>query len=77
MITGYNTAMALKDCCAREAAENLGRHRDVATCDGCGRLLLAYGDERTYELTVAELEEKGASFDTGRQGELWIVAKER
>lgn len=69
--------MPLQDCCAREAAASLGRHRDVATCDGCGRLLLAYGDEQTYGLMVAELQKKGVAHQTGRQGSLWIVAKDR
>lgn len=69
--------MALQECCTREAADNLTGHRDVATCDGCGRLLLAYGDEETFRMTVEELESRGADFESGRQGELWVVAKAR
>jgi hypothetical protein len=60
--------MPLKDCCAREAAHTVRRHRDVSTCDGCGRLLIAYADE---------LEAKDVSYDTGRHKGLWIVAKQR
>jgi len=69
--------MALKDCCAREAEQSLRKHRDVAVCDGCGRLVLAYGDETTFQLTVDELDAKDVGYDTGRHGQLWIVAKER
>ena len=69
--------MALKECCAGEAAKSLAKHIDVATCDGCGRLLLAYGDETTFQLTVDELDVKKVGFDTGSQGQLWVVAKER
>lgn len=69
--------MSLKECCKTEAAASLERHRDVATCDGCGNLLLAYGDRDTFDLTVQELESRGVDFDTGRQEELWVVSKER
>ena len=69
--------MALNDCCQREAAASLEKHKDVAICDSCGHLLLAYGDEDTYNLTVEELESKGATFDKGLQGALWVVAKKR
>ncbi|MGD8330849.1 MAG: hypothetical protein PVJ49_15580 [Acidobacteriota bacterium] len=69
--------MALKDCCAQEAERSLRKHRDVAVCDGCGRLVLAYGDETTFQLTVDELDAKDVGYDTGRHGNLWIVAKER
>jgi hypothetical protein len=69
--------MALKDCCAKEAATNLTKHLDIATCEGCGRLLLAYGDENTFRLTVEELESKDVGFDADDAGPLWIVAKER
>lgn len=69
--------MELSDCCRREAASNLAKNRDIATCDGCGRLLLAYGDEPTFKLTVEELEKRDVGFASGRHGKLWIVAKER
>jgi len=69
--------MALKNCCAKEAERSARKHRDVAVCDGCNRLLLAYGDEATFQLTVDELDAKDVGYDTGRQGPLWIVAKER
>lgn len=53
------------------------KHRDVSTCDRCGRLLLAYSDETTFQLTVDELDAKDVGYDTGRHGALWVVAKER
>ena len=71
------SAMALNDCCAKEAASSLDKHLSIATCDICGRLLIAYGDEQTYRLTVEELESKDVGFDTGESGSLWIVAKQR
>lgn len=69
--------MALKDCCQREAVASLEKHKDIAICDGCGYLLLAYGDKDTYNLTLEELASKGATFDKGVQGPLWVVAKQR
>lgn len=69
--------MPLNDCCAAEAERSLRKHRDIAVCDGCGRLLLAYGDEATFQLTVDELDANDVTYDTGRHGALWIVAKER
>jgi len=69
--------MALKDCCAKEAARTARKHRDVATCDGCARLLIAYGDETTFQLTVDELDAKDVAYDTGYIGSVWVVAKER
>jgi hypothetical protein len=53
------------------------KHRDVAVCDGCGRLVLAYGDETTFQLTVDELDAKDVGYATGRHGPLWVIAKER
>jgi len=69
--------MTLKDCCIKEAERTLRKHRDVATCDGCGRLLLAYSDETTYQLTVDELDAKDVGYQAGRHRDLWVVAKER
>ena len=69
--------MGLKDCCAKEAERTVRKHRDVSTCDRCGRLLLAYADETTFQLTVDELDAKDVGYDTGRHGALWVVAKER
>lgn len=67
----------LDPCCQREADANLHRHRAVAICDGCGRLLLAYGDREDYEHTVQELQEHQTDFTVGESSELLIIAKER
>lgn len=69
--------MGLKDCCQKESEVSLEKHKDIAVCDVCGNLLLAYADEDTYQLTVDELGAKGASFDVARAGALWVVSKER
>lgn len=67
----------LQDCCQREADASLKRHRAVAVCEDCGRLLLAYGDREDYDRTVEELEDHGTDFQVGETGELLVVAKER
>ena len=67
--------MPLNECCQMEAALNLRRHHDVATCDICGSLLLAYTDEETFKLTVDEMESKGATFATARIESLFVVSK--
>ena len=67
----------MKTCCLEEASRSLKRHRDVATCDSCGALLLAYGNERDFEATLAELRSRGVRFETSEQGNLRIVAKAR
>ena len=67
----------LGSCCQREADRNLDRPRAVATCDECGRLLLAYGSEQDFERTVAELTELDVAFRVGRTGALRVIAKDR
>lgn len=67
----------MKDCCLEEARKSLERHRDVATCDTCGALLLAYGNERDYRRTVDELNRHGAAFETSTLPGLFIVAKSK
>ena len=67
----------MKSCCLDEAKTSLGRHRDVATCDACGRLLLAYGNLRDFEATVDELLRHGVEIETAELGALRIVAKPR
>lgn len=67
----------MKTCCLDEARRSLKRHRDVATCDQCGRLLLAYGNDLDFERTVEELTLHQASFETAPVGSLRIVAKTR
>lgn len=65
----------MKPCCRDEARRNLEAHRDVARCDGCGRLLLAYGNEKDFESTREELERHQVAFETEVLGKLKIIAK--
>jgi hypothetical protein len=67
----------VKPCCIEEAGRSLKRHRDVATCDGCGRLLLAYDDDRDFESAVEELTRHEVAFETGASGKLNVIAKAR
>jgi len=69
--------MSLSECCQREAKSNLHRNHDIATCDTCGRLLIAYADEETFNLTVSEMESEGATFATAHIESLYVVAKAR
>ena len=62
-------------CCRKEAKRNLKKHRDVARCDVCGALILAYGNERDFGSTVEELEGRGIGYQTERMGKLFILAK--
>ena len=65
----------MKDCCREECAQSLKRHRDVATCDGCGTLLLAYGNDTDFDRTVDELDSRGVEYETETLGKLKVVAK--
>ena len=65
----------MKTCCRSEAERTLKRHRDVATCDGCGALLLAYDNDKDYESTLEELRKHAIEPDTGAQGKLKVVVK--
>ena len=70
----------MKACCLAEAKKSLERPRDVATCDECGSLLLAYGSARDFESTVEELMRHGVAFESAPSdvtGGLAIVAKVR
>jgi hypothetical protein len=67
----------LEPCCVEESKRNLARHRDVATCDGCGALLLAYGNQRDYERTLEELSHHGIPFRTGEISGLRVISKQR
>ena len=67
----------MRSCCLEEARRTLRKHRDVATCDGCGRLLLAYDNDRDHQSTIDELTRHRVPFETGSTGELKVVAKDR
>jgi hypothetical protein len=59
------------------AKRHLKRHRDVATCDTCKMLLLAYGNDQDYDETRKALTEQGTPFETSTLGTLKIIAKPR
>lgn len=67
----------MKGCCLDEARKSLEHHRDVATCDTCGALLLAYGNELDYQRTLDELTRHGVAFETSLLRNLFIVAKSK
>jgi hypothetical protein len=64
-------------CCEVEAKKHVRRHRDVAVCDGCGRLVLGYGNEAEWKKTQDELGRNKVAFEAAKLGALWIVAKDR
>jgi hypothetical protein len=69
--------MALNSCCEREALRSLKKHRDVAICDGCGHLLLAWNNEAEQAKTRTELEAAGVDYAEAKLGGLFVTAKAR
>lgn len=69
--------IALNPCCLHSAKRYIKKHRDVATCDGCGHLLMAYGNERDFEETKKTLTGQGLSFDVETFGKLHVISKPR
>jgi hypothetical protein len=67
----------LDDCCRTEARASVKKHRDVAVCGKCLRLILAWDNPEEQRKTRAELERHGVEFGEGRQGTLFVTAKER
>jgi hypothetical protein len=67
----------LQDCCRSEARRHLKKHRDVATCDRCKSLLLAYGNPTDFDRARAELEKGEIAHETEKAGSLYLVAKRR
>jgi len=65
----------MKECCRKECTKSLRRHQDVATCDDCGALLLAYGNDTDFERTVEELDKYAVDYQTETLGKLKVVAK--
>ncbi len=65
----------MKACCADEARRHLKRHGQVARCEACGALILAYDRETHYRATLAELEKRGIRFETAQLGKLFLVVK--
>ena len=68
---------SLGDCCQREAGSSIQKHRDVAICGGCQRLILAWDNPEEQRKTRAELQSHGVVFSEGRKGALFLTAKER
>lgn len=72
--------MTLKACCSREARTSLARPRDVATCDECGKIILAYGNTRDFDSTIEELARHGVEFESAPADadfHLSVIAKAR
>ncbi len=67
----------MKTCCEQEARKSLKRHRDVATCDASGALLLAYQNARDYAHTLEELAKHGIAAETATYGTISVIAKPR
>ncbi len=67
----------MKRCCEAEAKKHVKRHRDVAVCDGCGRLLLGYGNEAEFKKTQDELQTHGVAFEAAKVGPVFVIAKDR
>lgn len=65
----------MKACCLNEAKQHLKRHGQVARCDGCGALVMAYDRETHYRAAIRELETRRIPFETARLGELFLIAK--
>ena len=64
-------------CCESEAKNHVKKHRDVAICDTCGRLVLGYGNEPEWKKTQDELGRNKVPFEADKVGALWVVAKDR
>jgi hypothetical protein len=67
----------MKDCCLNEAKQHLKRHGQVARCDACGALVMAYDRETHYRAAIRELEQRCIPFETGQLGKLFLIAKSR
>jgi len=67
----------MKTCCESESRCSLKHHRDVATCDECGALLLAYESDVDFERTLEELDAHGVDYERTTIGKLKVIAKTR
>ena len=67
----------MKDCCTESMKRYIKRHRDVATCDRCGDLLLAYGNQRDFEETRKALTAQGVPYEIQLHGSLHVIGKPR
>ncbi len=67
----------MKACCRKEAKKNVRKPRSVAICDGCGSLVLGYGNEADLKSTMEELDQKGGAYEHARVGKLYVISKRR
>lgn len=67
----------MKPCCLQSMKRFIKKHRDVATCDGCSNLLMAYGNERDFDATKKALTAQGMPFDAETFGALHVISKPR
>lgn len=67
----------MKPCCLQSMKRYLKKHRDAATCDTCGYLLLAYDNEHDFEKTKKALTAQGMAFEIEAFGKLQVIAKPR
>lgn len=67
----------MKPCCLASIRAYLKKPRDVATCDGCGHLLLAYGNDRDFQEAQKALSGQGIRFEVEHEGPLHILGKPR
>lgn len=65
----------MKPCCLESIKKYISKHRDVATCDGCGALLLAYGNERDLEAMKQVLGAQGVPYEVEVCGKLTVIGK--
>ncbi len=69
--------MGMKACCLASASRYLKKNRDVAVCDRCGFLLMAYTDRRDIEETLSRLRSWGGEFAVAELKGMKVVAKSR
>ena len=67
----------MRRCCEAEAKRHVRKHRDVAICDECKRLVLGYDNEVEWKKTQDELSRNKVAFEAAKVAAFWIVAKDR
>jgi hypothetical protein len=67
----------MKPCCIESAKRYLKKNRDVATCDRCGFLLMAYSQQQDHEEALRSLKAWGGEFSTATLGRFQVIAKAR
>jgi ribosomal protein L34E len=65
----------MKDCCEKEVKKHIKKNRDVARCDACGKLILAYENDTDYEKMVKQLQAIKVPYETKNLGPLRLVIK--